>query len=85
MISRVLVPRDGSEMAEHVLADDIEQAAEEHAEPVFARARETLDRAGDFDAVVIGSHGGSLTDRLLTGNVAERVVRVSPVPVTVVR
>jgi nucleotide-binding universal stress UspA family protein len=48
-------------------------------------AREILDRADGFETVVIGSHGGSLTDRLLVGNVAERVVRHSPVPVTVVR
>jgi nucleotide-binding universal stress UspA family protein len=48
-------------------------------------AREILNRAGEFDAVVIGSHGGALADRLLVGNVAERVFRRSPVPVTVVR
>ena len=48
-------------------------------------AREILDRAEGFETVVIGSHGGSLSDRLLVGNVAERVVRHSPVPVIVVR
>lgn len=47
--------------------------------------RAILNRAGDFDAVVIGSHSGSLADRLVVGNVAQRVFRRSPVPVTVVR
>lgn len=47
--------------------------------------RAILNRADDFDAIVIGSHGGSLADRLFVGNVAETVVRQSPVPVIVVR
>ena len=141
MISRVLVPMDGSEMSGRALeyaleahpdaeitvltvvgepsplwgeatglalADDLEAMAEEHAEEVFDRARDLadasdaeptletvvqlghpvraiLDRAGDYDAIVVGSHGGSLADRLFVGNVAEKVVRQSPVPVTVVR
>ena len=48
-------------------------------------ARAILNRADDFDLVVIGSHGGSLTDRLLVGNITRKVFRNSPVPVTVVR
>jgi nucleotide-binding universal stress UspA family protein len=48
-------------------------------------ARVILDAAGEYDTVIVGSHGGSLTDRLFVGNVAEKVVRRSPVPVTVVR
>lgn len=47
--------------------------------------REILACAEAFDSVVIGSHGGSLTDRLYVGNVAETIVRRSPVPVVVVR
>lgn len=47
--------------------------------------RAILNRADDFDAIVIGSHGGSLSDRLFVGNVAQKVVRQSPVPVIVVR
>ncbi|GAA0529500.1 universal stress protein [Halorubrum ejinorense] len=139
MISSVLVPMDGSEMAEralryalevhrdaaitvlHVvgepssmmgratgiaLADDPQAAAQEAASDLFDRAREiaaesdreieTVVRVGhparavlnmtdDFDAVVVGSHGGSLADRLLVGNVAEKIVRRSAAPVTVVR
>jgi len=44
-----------------------------------------LNSAEDFDAVVIGTHGGSLVDRLFVGDVAQKVFRQSPVPVTVVR
>lgn len=44
-----------------------------------------INRAEGFDTVVIGSHGGSLANRLFVGSVAENVVRRSPVPVTVVR
>lgn len=48
-------------------------------------ARAILNHAESYDTVVVGTHGGSLSDRLLVGNVAERVFRRSPVPVTVVR
>lgn len=39
----------------------------------------------DVDHVVVGSHGREGVSRLLLGSVAERVVRRSPIPVTVVR
>jgi nucleotide-binding universal stress UspA family protein len=48
-------------------------------------ARAILNSAEDFDAVAIGSHGGSLVDRLAIGNVARKVFRNSPVPVIVAR
>ncbi|WP_312908027.1 universal stress protein [Natronosalvus caseinilyticus] len=139
MISRILVPVDDSEMAEHALehalevypdaevtvlhvvgepspmwgeaaglalADDLEAAADASAEPVLERAetiaadhereitttvqlghpaRAIVNQAEDYDVVVLGSHGGSLVDRVIVGNVAETVFRRSPVPVTVVR
>lgn len=47
--------------------------------------RAILNRAEQFDTVVIGPHGGSIADRLFVGNVAETVFRRSPVPVTAVR
>lgn len=141
MISRVLVPMDGSEMSERALeyaleaypdaditvlrvvgepspmwgeatglslADDLDEMAAEHAQPTFDRASEIAERAGDdaeletdvqlgtpvraiincaddYDTVVIGTHGGSVAERLFVGNVAEKVVRRSPVPVVIVR
>ena len=48
-------------------------------------ARQILNHAGEFDAIVLGSHGGSLSDSLIVGNVASAVFKRSPVPVTVVR
>jgi len=139
MIERVLVPVDGSEMADKALEyaldvhddaeitvlyvagepspmmwkalsvamdEDYDEAARDLAEDVFEEARavaaeydveldttvamgspaqQIVERAEDFDAVVIGSHSGDLQSRLFVGNVAERVFKRSPVPVTVVR
>ncbi|MEZ3163248.1 universal stress protein [Halorubrum sp. RMP-47] len=48
-------------------------------------ARGILDRAAESDVVVLGTHSGSLADRLLVGDVEKAVFRRSPVPVTVVR
>ncbi|AUX10509.1 universal stress protein UspA [Halalkaliarchaeum desulfuricum] len=48
-------------------------------------ARAIVRRAEAFDTVVVGSHGGSLADRLFVGDVAKTVFQRSPVPVTVVR
>jgi nucleotide-binding universal stress UspA family protein len=48
-------------------------------------ARTIVEAARDYDTVIMGSHSGTLSDRLFIGNVAEKVVRGSPVPVTVVR
>lgn len=39
----------------------------------------------DIDHIVIGSHGRTGVSRILLGSVAEKVVRRSPTPVTVVR
>ena len=142
VLSRILVPMDGSEYAGraleyalgnhpdaevtvlHVvgapsmmmgdavglaLEEDISEAAAERAEPVFERAhqiadehereietrvgighpaRNVIDRAEDYDAVMLGSHGADwdrATHRFLVGNVAETVSKRAPVPVTIVR
>jgi len=71
--------------------DDARELAAEYGVEVSTEvqlghpARTILNRADDFDAVVIGSHGGSLADRLVVGNVAQKVFRNSPVPVIVAR
>lgn len=71
--------------------DRAQKIAEEHdaaidtMSEVGSAARRIVERAEDFDVVVIGTHGGSLADRLLVGNVAKSVFQHSPVPVTVVR
>ncbi|MES3161318.1 MAG: universal stress protein [Halorubrum sp.] len=47
--------------------------------------RQILDRAEDVDAIVMGTHGGTLAERLFVGDIAKTVFRRSPVPVTAVR
>jgi nucleotide-binding universal stress UspA family protein len=82
---------EAAEKAAETVFDRARAVAAEHGVEVDAEvgmghpARVILNRAGDFDAVVIGSHSGSLTDRLFVGNVAKKVAHQSPVPVTVVR
>ncbi|AFZ72942.1 universal stress protein [Natronobacterium gregoryi] len=142
MLSRILVPMDDSDHAEHALEyalenhpdaevtvlhvvgvpsmmmgdavglslkDDLEEAAADRAETVFERAHEVaaerdreletvvgighparnvVDRADDYDTIVLGSHGADwnrATHRFLVGNVAETVTKRAPVPVTIVR
>lgn len=48
-------------------------------------ARVIVNHATDYDAIVMGSHSGSVADRLFIGNVAKTVFRRSPIPMTVVR
>jgi len=85
---------DTEEEAEEQASDLFERAREIAAESgvgieteVMAGhpARAVADASEGFDVVVIGSHSGSIADRLLVGNVAEKIVRGSAAPVTVVR
>ncbi len=84
------LPAAAKERAEGVF-ETAQKVASEHGVEVKTTvaaghpARTIVDRAAEFDTVVIGSHGGTLRDRLFVGNVAETVFRRSPVPVTVVR
>lgn len=78
------------EQAEDVF-DRAREIADEHGIEIDTTvemgrpARAIVRRAEAFDTVVIGSHSGSLADRLFVGNVAKTVFQRSPVPVTVVR
>lgn len=50
--------------------------------------RNVLERADDYDAIVIGAHGADrsrATHRFLVGNVADTVSKRAPIPVTIVR
>ncbi|WP_144796421.1 universal stress protein [Halorubrum depositum] len=86
---------DDSEERVRELCEDVFERAHDIAEEygveldtlaeVGSPARRIVERADEFDVVVIGTHGGSLADRLLVGNVAKSVFQHSPVPVTVVR
>lgn len=51
-------------------------------------ARNILNRAEEYDTVVVGAHGEDwhrATHRFLVGNVAETVSKRAPVPVIIVR
>lgn len=50
-----------------------------------ARAIVDVADEGEFDQIVMGSHGRSGVSRILLGSVAETVVRRATIPVTVVR
>ncbi|MFB6072377.1 MAG: universal stress protein [Halobacterium sp.] len=90
-----LALEDDIEAAAENLAEDVVDQAQEIADEYGvdvetevrwgSPAKVIVNRAEDFDAVVIGSHGGSLADRLFVGNVATTVFQRSLVPVTVVR
>jgi nucleotide-binding universal stress UspA family protein len=73
------------------LFDRADEIAAEHDTAIETRvtvghpARAVINMSDEFDVVVVGSHSGSLADRLLVGNIAEKIVRGSAVPVTVVR
>lgn len=78
------------ELAEDVFATARERAAENGVEvDTVVRlgnpARQIVDLAEGFDAVVVGSHGGDLRSTLFMGNVARTVSSRAPVPVTIVR
>jgi nucleotide-binding universal stress UspA family protein len=58
------------------------------AELKWGRPSDVIVRtAGEMRAslVVVGTHGRSALEKLLIGSTAERVVRLSPVPVLTVR
>jgi nucleotide-binding universal stress UspA family protein len=81
-----------SEWAEDRCADAAERAARHGCDVTTAvetgpPARTILEYvdAHDVEHVIMGSHGRSGVPRLVFGSVAERVVRQSPVPVTIVR
>jgi nucleotide-binding universal stress UspA family protein len=84
------VQQAARELAEEVFDRARERAADRGVEidtevALGNPARQIVDRAADFDTVVIGSHGGTLRATLFMGNVARTVSSRAPVPVTIVR
>lgn len=57
----------------------------EVGKPATTIVEVTSDDETPFDHLVIGSHGRKGVSRMLLGSVAEKVIRESSVPVTVVR
>ncbi|ELY55064.1 universal stress protein [Natronolimnohabitans innermongolicus] len=71
----------------HDIADELDREIETIV-GVGHPARNVIDRADDYDTVILGSHGsdrGRATRRFLVGNVAETVSKRAAVPVTIVR
>lgn len=71
----------------HSLADD-HGVDIETAVGVGDPARAIIERAKNYDTIVMGSHGKHSEDvarGFLIGNVAQKVFRRSPIPVTTVR
>jgi nucleotide-binding universal stress UspA family protein len=90
----IAIADDMQEAAEEqgqAVADRASEIATEHDTEVDVKirtghpTRAILDATDDYDTIVLGSHGGSVADRLMVGNVAETVFKRAPVPVTVVR
>ena len=84
-------PRAAAEEHATELFDHAREIAAEYETEIETRVtvghpgRAVINMSDEFDTVVIGSHSGSLADRLLVGNIAEKIVRRSAAPVTVVR
>lgn len=86
---------DDSQERVRELSEDVfgraEKIASEYGVAVNVKAEmgspasRIVEHADEFDTVVIGTHSGSLADRLLVGNTAKSVFQNAPVPVTVVR
>ncbi|PGF14008.1 universal stress protein UspA [Natrinema sp. CBA1119] len=88
------IPDDSPEheRSEEILESAHQFAAERGTEIETERGRGRPDRLivkraedGDYEMIVIGSHGRNRVARVLLGSVAEKVVRRSSVPVLVVR
>ncbi|MDZ7688086.1 MAG: universal stress protein [Halobacteriales archaeon] len=85
--------RDGAEAKAEEVFEDARETAEEHGGEVetvleFGEPADVIleyIEDGDVDRVVMGSHCRKGAERFLLGSVAEKVVRRSPVPVTIVR
>jgi nucleotide-binding universal stress UspA family protein len=94
-VATALALEEDIEAAAHERAQEVFDSAEEIAAEYDAQvttevqlghpARAILRRSDDFDAVVLGTHGGSMADKLLVGDVAGKVFRNSPVPVIAAR
>lgn len=84
------VEEAASEDAESVLkrarsvADDYDVEIETNV-AIGDPAKNVIEAAEDFDVVVLGAHGGTLSERLFGKDVTRTVFRRSPVPVTIVR
>jgi nucleotide-binding universal stress UspA family protein len=101
MYKRILIPLDGSALAEQALPHAISQARHFQAELILLRVVEPFAHVGGMslaglerirqqtriwvDLIVMSTRGQSGLSRWLMGSVADRVVRGATVPVLLVR
>jgi len=71
------------ELVEGLRAGDVDVAATLCSGVAWDRLIELIEKVG-ADLVVVGTHGRTGIRRALMGSIAERVVRLSPVPVLTV-
>lgn len=79
------IGRERLEEAEEIAAEHDRTVTTELEKGRPARVLVDVAEDGDYDLVVVGSHGRGGVSRVLLGSVAEAVVRRSPTPVVVVR
>jgi len=83
------VQQDVLEQAERIVEETAAQLGDIETETVVAHGaphEAILDRAAEgIDIIVMGTHGRTGLERYLLGSVAEKVVRLSDVPVLTVR
>ncbi|MFB6108881.1 MAG: universal stress protein [Haloplanus sp.] len=86
------VVEDAKEDAEQLLGELQSRAAEQGVDVTTDTAQGSVAKEivayaeeGDFDLIVIGSHGRSGASRVLLGSVAESVARRSSLPVVIQR
>jgi nucleotide-binding universal stress UspA family protein len=80
--------KEGEEFLADVQSQVAERGREVHTHVETGKPASTiLDHAEEagVDQIIMGSHGRTGVSRVLLGSVAERVMRRSPIPVTVVR
>jgi nucleotide-binding universal stress UspA family protein len=81
-----LLEKEGKEAVDFVVKEGEKTGVKVHGKVVEGSpAKKIVDEAENYDLVVMGTLGRTGVSKLLLGSVAERVVRLAPSPVLVVR
>lgn len=81
-----LLEKEGKEAVDYVIREGEKAGVKVEGKVVEGNpAKKIVDEAENYDLVVMGTLGRTGISKLLLGSVAERVVRLAPCPVLVVR
>jgi nucleotide-binding universal stress UspA family protein len=81
-----LLEKEGKDAVDYVVKEGEKAGVKVEAKVVEGNpAKKIVDEAENYDLVVMGTLGRTGISKLLLGSVAERVVRLAPCPVLVVR